>query len=148
MLQRTCSLYLLLLSHLELNYSQAKRGRRAKPPRTCQSCYTSTSSQWRSGRSKSDVLCNRCGIAYRRAHQLGRTFRPVHDQDPTRLFTSISVSRDDECSGSTSTVSSDMARELCAAANSAVSPAVKDRMSATLPSFSTLCLSTGIPLRD
>lgn len=58
---------------------KAKRGRRPKPPRTCASCLTGVSSQWRSG-PNGEALCNRCGIAFRRCQQSGREFIPVRKQ--------------------------------------------------------------------
>jgi GATA zinc finger len=61
---------------------QAKRGRRPKPPRTCASCFTTTSSQWRTGLSM-ETLCNKCGIASRRCQRTGRNFVPVYSSDPS-----------------------------------------------------------------
>jgi GATA zinc finger len=78
-----CSLF-GQLARSPCGWRQAKRGRRPKPPRTCASCFTTNSSQWRTGPSL-ETLCNKCGIASRRCQRTGRHFVPVYPADPSSV---------------------------------------------------------------
>jgi hypothetical protein len=131
---------------------QAKRGRRPKPPRTCASCFTTTSSQWRTGLSM-ETLCNKCGIASRRCQRTGRNFVPVYSSDPSHApycaDTSSSPSRDQPV-GETQGLSMSPETASCGKVSSlASSQSPSDHnlppMTPLLPSFSALTSGCLIP---